>query len=324
MEKLRVGVIGLGMMGVFHAKVYKNLPGVELVGGYDVSAASAENFTKQLGVKTYATYEDMLKDVDAVSVCTPDHLHKEPILKALAAGVRCLVEKPLATSTADCMEILAARPDPTYIMVGHLLRFDPRVWHARTAVQNGTLGKICSINIWRNNSRAAGLRICQYTSVAWFLGIHDIDAVHFITGRKVIKISANGKNFFTPHYDYVVSNLELEDGIIVTMENGFTLPNERFTGMLGGIRIIGELGMIEVDMNHNGVCLTTQEQGRSLMQDTYHWPLIGGEHYGDLRAELEAFVKAAANKELPPVTGEDGTEAVKVIEQIMAYLDMHK
>ena len=324
MEKLRVGIIGLGMMGVFHAKIYKNLPDVELMGGYDVYQAPAEKFADILGVKIYASLDDMFREVDAVSICTPDHLHKEPVLKALAAGVRCLVEKPLATSTADCAEILAARPDPTYLMVGHPLRFDPRVWHARTAVQSGALGKTSSINIWRNNSRSAGEKICQYTSVAWFLGSHDIDAVHFITGKKVVKVTATGKNFFAPHYDYVISNMELEDGTLVMMQNGFTLPDERVTTMDGGIKIIGEKGMIEVDMNHNSVRLTTQEVGRSTMQDTHHWPLINGEHYGDLRVELEAFVRTAIKKELPPVTGEDGAEAVRVIELITAYLDGQK
>jgi len=312
------------MMGVFHAKVYKDLPDVELVGGYDVNPAPAEKFANELSVKIFTTLDGMFNEVDAVSVCTPDHLHKEPVLKALDAGVRCLVEKPLATSSADCGEMLAARPDSTYLMVGHPLRFDPRVWHARRAVQSGALGELCSIFIWRNNTRSSGAKICQYASVAWFLGSHDIDALHFITGKKVAKVKATGRKLFTPHYDYIVANLELEDGTLVTLENGFTLPDTRFTGLDSGIKIIGEKGMIEVDMNHNSVRLTTQDAGRSLMQDTHHWPMIGNEYHGDLRLELEAFAQTAINKEAPPVTGEDGADAVRVVELIMAYLDEHK
>jgi len=321
MEKLKVGVVGLGMMGLFHAKVYGDLPGVELIGGVDALPEAEDKFNAAFGLNKISSLDALLDNADAVSICTPDHLHRDVAVRAFNKNVKCLIEKPLATSSADCGAILAARPDPSYLMVGHILRFDPRVNHARYAVQNGSLGKVISVKIWRNNDRAGGEKFGKNTSAAWFLGIHDIDAVHFITGEKVVKVSAIGKRFFTPHYDYVAASLELTNGALVTMENGFIIPKERVTALDAGIQIIGDRGMVELDMNHSDARLTTAEAGRSLMQDTYHWPTLGEQIHGDLRAELEAFVNAVKNGAVPPVTGEDGAEAVKVIERITAYLD---
>ena len=321
MEKVKVGVVGLGMMGTFHAKVYGDLSGVELIGGVDALPEAEEKFNAELNVKKIGSLDALLDTADAVSICTPDHLHKDAALKAFDKNVKCLIEKPLATSSADCGAILSARPDPSYLMVGHILRFDPRLWHARRTVMSGAIGKVISVKIWRNNDRAGGEHFGRNTSSAWFLGVHDIDAVHFVTGERVVKVSAIGKKFFTPHYDYVAASLELTNGALVTMENGFIIPRERVSALDAGMVIIGEHGMVELDMNHSGVRLTTAETGRSLMQDTYHWPLLGEQIHGDLRAELEAFIDAVKNNETPPVTGEDGAEAVKVIERITAFLD---
>jgi len=130
-----------------------------------------------------------------------------------------------------------------------------------------------------------------------------------------------GRKFFQPHYDYVVATMELTSGAFVTMENSFIIPRERVTALDAGIKIIGEDGMVELDMNHSDARLTTKESGRSAMADTYHWPMVGEHLYGDLRTEIEAFVNAALAGDVPPVTGEDGAEAVGVIERIVACLD---
>lgn len=226
----------------------------------------------------------------------------------------------MSTSVSDCAEMIAACPDPSYLMVGHELRFDPRVWDAKYALDNGKIGKIQTINIWRHNSRSAGQRICQKSTAAWFLGIHDIDLVLFLTGDKVKTVSAYGKCCYTPNYDYVVSTLEMESGTMVTMANSFILPDERFTTMDGGLKIIGDQGMLEVNMNHNGVRLTSDENSRSVMLDTYHWPMIDGLYYGDLRIELESFVETCFSGEETKIPGRAALEDVKVIERVHACL----
>lgn len=322
MNTIRVGVVGLGLMGEVHTRVYKSLQGVEVVGCVEPNAERAEAFAKQYDVKIFSDVDELLDNVDAISVCTPDHLHKDTILKAFSKRVKVLVEKPLDVTSEGCEEILAAMPDETYLMVGHILRFDPRVWRAKQVLDSGELGEIYSVNVWRSNSRASGMKIGKRTSITWFLGIHDIDMILWLLGEpKLTKVSAMGKKIFTPYWDYVASTMLTEKGTIISMENGWAMPTERVTGLDAGFKIVGEKGMMEVNLTHADARVTSTKRGRSMLMDTFHWPEIEGELQGDLRIELESFVNAVRNNAVPPVTAEEAVAAVYAIEWIEKELD---
>jgi len=178
-----------------------------------------------------------------------------------------------------------------------------------------------SMNIWRSNSRASGEKIGKRTSITWFLGVHDIDLVLWLTGSKVKSVSAMGKKVFTPFWDHVISTMELENGALVCIENAWTLPVSRVTGLDAGFKIIGEKGMVEVNLTHNDARVTSEQRGRSMILDTYHWPSNNGVLNGDLRIELESFVDAVRGNTVPAVTAREAAEAVRVIERIEQALD---
>jgi UDP-N-acetylglucosamine 3-dehydrogenase len=128
-NRLRVGVIGAGVMGERHARIYASLPDVELVAVCDTRADIARALAKDLDATPYADFAELLRhpDVDAVSVCTPDDAHRAPCEAAAAAGKHVLVEKPLAMTVADAEAIItAATKTGVVLLVGHCLRFDPR------------------------------------------------------------------------------------------------------------------------------------------------------------------------------------------------------
>ena len=318
---IRVGVIGMGLMGELHAQVYRSLPGVTLVGLAEVDAAKHEALRRQFGVPVYADPGELLDQVDAVSVCTPDHLHKEPILEAFRRGVKVLVEKPLGVSVEEAEQVLRARPDPSFLMVGHILRFDPRVIHCRRLIREGALGPLWYVKLWRHNSLNSGRKIGPRTSVTWFLGIHDVELLLWLTGRKAISVNAIGRKLFTPHWDVVHAHIKMEGGVLASVENSWILPVERASGLDAGIKIYGETGTAEINLTHSDVAVSTVRDGRQIQLDTYHWPTDGEVPYGDLRRQLEAFVRSVADNAVPPVTGEQGLEAVRVVERIEQSLE---
>ena len=321
-RSIRMGVVGLGLMGEVHVRVYQSLEGVEVVGCVEPNQARAAAIQERYNVKIFSEVNELLRHVDAISICTPDHMHKETILAAFRQGVKVLVEKPLDVSSTNCQEILAAMPDETFLMVGHVLRFDPRVWRAKQILDGGELGKILSVKVWRSNSMASGRKIGQRTSVTWFLGIHDVDMVLWLLNQpKITNVQAMGAKVFTPYWDYVSATLQTEAGTIVSVENGWILPVERVTGLDAGIQITGEQGMIEVNLTHADVRVTSAQRGRSMLMDTFHWPEIGGELQGDLRIELEAFVRAVRYNEIPPVTAKEAAAAVDIVERIEKALE---
>jgi UDP-N-acetylglucosamine 3-dehydrogenase len=313
---LKVGVIGAGLMGQLHARIYQALPETELVGIVELNEIRHDELRELFGVPVYGTPEELWAQVDAVSVCTPDDLRRSVILPAFEHGVRVLVEKPLATGVQEGRELLAARPDPSYLMVGHVLRFDPRIEQARSVLAGGDLGDLWSVRCWRSNSTAIGTRISVRTSVDWFLGIHDVDMVRHVTGREIVRVRADGWSRFTQRRDLVRGELLLDDGTPVQAAWSWILPPQRGSGLQAGLEVIGSEGMLEVDLSHNDVAVTSASAGRQAFLDTYHWPPESGSPGGDLMREIRSFASAALREEAPAITGEDGLRAVAVIAAV--------
>jgi predicted dehydrogenase len=268
-KPLRVGVVGAGMMGELHAAVYRSLPDVTLQWIVELDSARAARAASRLGVPVHPPGAVRWSEVDAVSICTPDHV-REPVRDALATGVPVLVEKPLATSSAEASGLIATRQRPEQLMVGHLLRFDPRLIEARAALPK--IGRLWSVRCWRSNTLAGAARIGPRTSVAWFLGIHDVDVVRWVTGQDIVEVRARGRKIVSPHYDFVQVHALLADGTPLDLHWSWLLPVQRPSVLQAGLELVGVDGMLEVDLEHHAVALTSQPAGRARHLDTYHWP----------------------------------------------------
>lgn len=316
---LRAAVVGMGWMGGLHAGVYRRLDGVELVGVVEPDRSKHETLGRDLQVPVHDTLTPLLGEVDIVSVCAPDHLHVDTTVPFLQAGARVLVEKPLAMSVQDGERILAARPDPDALAVGHILRFDPRVIRAREMVQSGRLGDIWHVEVWRDTTRVVAVLPSQRTSVAWFLGIHDADLVHFVTGLKAEAISAVGRPVLSSFADVVYANVRYEGGVVGSMENNWTLPDGRPNRALAGLRVMGSAGSVEIDLGHMDMLYATDTSAVNL--DTRTWPSAEWAGVSNIQTEVTAFAHAARDKAPTPVSGEDGLAAVRVVEMIHRSLD---
>src|SRR6201995_3324464 len=126
-KPLRVGVIGAGIMGSNHARVFAGLPGIELVGIVDPLPAHRSRATDFIGCPTFASLEELIAEgVQAVTIAAPTHLHHEIALSCIARNIHILVEKPIASSVEEGREIVAAadRAGASLIIV-HDERFNP-------------------------------------------------------------------------------------------------------------------------------------------------------------------------------------------------------
>src|SRR5690348_15406537 len=126
---LRVGVVGVGVMGSNHARVLAGLPGTELVGVADPDRKQADFVGRTLGCAAVADVGELIAaSVDAITIAAPTHLHRDIALTCIARGIHVLVEKPIASSVEEGRELIAAasRAGVT-MMVGHVERFNPAV-----------------------------------------------------------------------------------------------------------------------------------------------------------------------------------------------------
>jgi len=166
-EILDVGVIGVGMMGRNHARVYSELKAVDSLYLYDLNGEAARDLASAFGATVSPTAEDLLRSVDAVSVCVPTPFHFGVAETVLDAGVPLLIEKPVCATAEETRRLIGKIPDGLVVGVGHIERFNPIIPEIKKIVRDPLY-----IEMKRHNpasSRVSG------SSVVEDLMIHDID-----------------------------------------------------------------------------------------------------------------------------------------------------
>lgn len=146
MEKIKVGVMGLGWNGMLFCDKYSSNPDCELVAVAEHKAERRETAVKKYGVKGYSEYEILEdKDIDVISIHTPDHVHVEPFVKALEAGKHVFVEKPLANDLEGIKTMVSAslKHSSQVQLVGQILRFGKYFETVKKWIDDGVLGEIC-------------------------------------------------------------------------------------------------------------------------------------------------------------------------------------
>jgi UDP-N-acetylglucosamine 3-dehydrogenase len=316
--QLGVAVIGLGRIGQPYAQILSQLPNTRLVAVCDVAPEAAERVSREEGVPGYTDIRQMLKlepDIQAVCVCTSDPAHLEPCLAAAEAGKHILVEKPLAVTVEDGEAIVqAAHAAGVKLMVGHILRFDPRYAGAWQAVQEGRIGEPIHAFARRNNILASGRRLEGRTSVLFFLGIHDTDFLLWCLNARPQKVYAAASRKLMADLgadDAIFLLLHFEGGAVACLEASWVLPNTSLATLDARIEIVGTQGAVYVDIHGQG--LTVVDASRLDRPDTMYGPVVHGQVTGILKEEIAHFVACVLDDREPLITGEMGLDAVRVI-----------
>jgi myo-inositol 2-dehydrogenase / D-chiro-inositol 1-dehydrogenase len=218
---MRIGLVGVGRIGAFHAATLKALDSVEQVVVVDADWARAQAVAKELGLEAAPDLEALLAaGLDGLAICAATVVHAELVGRAQDAGLTTFCEKPLASNLAGTRRIaerVAEGDVPVHI--GFQRRFDAGFRAAHDAVTSGSLGWVHTI---RANTNDAAPPHASYipTSGGFFrdCSIHDFDAVRFVTGREVVSVYAVGENrgaaFFAESgdIDAAAAVLSLDDG----------------------------------------------------------------------------------------------------------------
>ncbi len=319
---VRVAVVGMGLMGMLHARILKTFRGVTLAGVVEIDEERRNAASAEFGVPGYERLSDILNEVDAVSITLPDELHVASCVEALRAGRYVLVEKPLATNEADAREILAAQTAPDHLMVGQLLRFDLRLAELKRRMDAGELGKIEFIKVHRANGRAAVARLKGRCSVTAFLGVHDLDLLLWLAGGNIAHVQSMGAQVFTDKWDLSLAHLRLDNGVIASVENHWLINAASARSALAGIQVFGDKGQAVLDLSTDELELATDGLAATRRIDSRNWTHDGGISGGSLRRELEAWIDAVQDNALMPVSGEEGLRAVIALNQVEAALEM--
>lgn len=214
-NNIKVAVIGAGMMGKNHMKTYKSLPGVELVGVYDIFSDAAKAAAETFGIKAFSSMEEVAANVDAVSVVTTSVTHCNVGQFFLNKGIHCLMEKPLACSEEECRILIdAAKANNVVLLVGHIEQFNPAVEQMHKILSDST--RIRSLTAQRMS--AASGRITD-VDVSMDLMIHDIEVIQSLVKSPVVNVNASAvKTSDQPEgKNYITALVEFENGVTANL-----------------------------------------------------------------------------------------------------------
>ncbi len=217
MEKVRLGVIGTGRLGGFHASKAAANPEVDFIGVTDVCEANRRQVANQWGVHAFATIESLLPNVDAVVVATPSVLHAEIGRQVLLAGKHLLVEKPATTNGATALELASIAESKGLVMqVGHVEQYNPAWRVAQAYLSTVRTGEVPA---YINAKRTSGYTFRSTDVGATFdLMIHDLELILSLIPSPVSHISAFGLTQFCGHEDASFATLEFANGSIANLQ----------------------------------------------------------------------------------------------------------
>ncbi|MGA8117002.1 MAG: Gfo/Idh/MocA family oxidoreductase [Actinocatenispora sp.] len=317
MRPLRVAVIGLGLMGRRHAAVLAAHPAAELVAGVDLSEPAREAFRAEFSVPAVASLSTV--DADAVVVALPDNAHRAVAVDAIEGGLHVLVEKPLATTVADARAIVdAAAGSGAVVMVGQTLRFEPRYRQAHATVRSGRVGEVALCYARRNSAFGAAVRYGTSTSLPWHVSVHDVDVATWITGLRVVEVTARGTDRRlggNGHLDALGALLTLEGGVPLLLESSWVLPEHLRSGIDCRLEVVGSRGSVEVHGLDEGLRVLDDDGWEH--PDVLRWQQDGGAGpSGALANEVGHFVGAALGTFPCEVGAVEALHSVQVVAAI--------
>lgn len=328
MSTLHMGIIGAGLWGGNHARVFTTLPETELVAVCDTDAERSEAMRAETGAaQAYTDYQALIDDpnVEAVSVATPDFTHTPIILAALAAGKHVLSEKPLATTLDEAEAIAeAAAKSQSKVMVDFHNRVSPVFVGLRDAVAEGAIGRPIHGTSKLSNTTFVPLQMLRWasqSSALWFLGSHLLDILRFVLDDEVVRVYAIRRDGVlaargVDTADVHLSMVEFAKGTVVTMENSWVLSEANPIVFDFRVDLVGENGQISGNPSHNGAI--TRMGGDGLRYaDTLGVTPTGATRVGGFVLEsIARFVDMVLHDAPPLASVADGLTATRVLAAI--------
>jgi predicted dehydrogenase len=329
---IRVGVAGIGRLGSLHASLYREVAGADFLGLYDLDQARAVKLANELGVRSFPTFAEMLAVCEAVNITVPTSFHFDLAGEALRLGKHVFIEKPITATVAEARQLLAlAESKKLVVQVGHIERFNAAV----RALADFPLEPrfIESHRMASFDPRGTDV------AVVLDLMIHDIDIILSLVKSPLAQVHANGVAVVSYEPDIANARLQFVNGCVANV-TASRISQKKMRKMrlfqrdayisIDFLQGLSEVfRMVSPEQAGGGVSfpvvLGKLEQGarpRHILYEKLEAP-----EGNALKMELESFIAAIQNGVPPPVTGEDGLQALevatKITEMIKKQIDLY-
>ena len=302
---LRIGVVGVGVMGSNHARVLADIPGVDLVGVVDPDPKQRDRVGSALGCETFGSLDALIgRGVDALTIAAPTHLHRDIAIECASRGIHLLVEKPIASTIEEGHAIVAAcRRAGVTLMAGHVERFNPAVEAIKRAIKDQHILSIAITRVGPFPPRMSNV------GVVIDLGVHDIDLIRWFTESEIVEIQPQTSSAVAEREDIALLQFRTASGVLAHINTNWLTP---FKARNIHIATRDKYLMADLLTLQVTECFGFQPDG------SYSMRHLSVGYAEPLRSELLAFINAIRSGQPPAVTGE---EAVASLEIAIRCLD---
>jgi predicted dehydrogenase len=330
-RKIRVGVIGLGIMGEQYTRIYQAHPFAEVAA---ISTRNPERL-RLIGDKyeiraRYQNYDEMLaqSDLDAVCVATPDFAHYAPVKAALEAGLHVLCEKPFTTDLDEADSLLhlnRSRPKQK-LQVAFNHRWLAAYYQGFAAIQEGSIGRPVAGYARKNDTIWVSTEMINWAARSTpihFLGAHDIDLLRWYFASEPVTVHAYGaKGVLSARgidtYDVIQAQVRFASGAFATVESAWIYPNSFPSIVDSFVEVIGSAGHLHFDRKRESIELSTEAKF------SYPKTFLMQEIFGKLRGAfvecLNDFIAAIVDDTPARVTAFDGRQVTAVLDAVSRSL----
>lgn len=298
---VRAAVVGVGSLGQHHARVYAELPDVELVGVHDADRARAEEVAARHRTQAFDSLEALAAAADAASVAVPTDRHRDVAGRLIEAGLHLLIEKPIAATTREAEELVAlADARGLILQVGHIERFNPVMAYLEEAARRPRFIEAHRLAPYPPPRPGAAPRGTE-VSVVLDLMIHDLEVVLHLVQSPVKDLHAVGLPVLSPTEDIANARLIFENGCVANLTASRISPEK-----MRKIRVFFPEAYISLDYQ-NQAGMLHRKDGPAIRREEV--PIEKGE---PLALELAAFAACVRDKDQPAVSGEHASRALKL------------
>ena len=304
MNKIRVGVIGVGSLGQHHARVYASMPEVELVGVVDALPERAEEIAARFGTNAYSDYTKLFGKVDAVNIAAPTTAHAEIGVRCLKEGIHVLAEKPIAhTLEAADQLIQAARENDRILQIGHLERFNPAVVALREIVTRPRFFETHRMGLFSPRSLDV--------DVILDLMIHDLDIISLLVPSGIEKITAVGIAILSDRIDIANARIQFADGCVANI-TASRVSMEK----IRKLRLFQKQEYISLDYTRQDLTVFSLKHNAGSPLPEIVNRKIEPEKKEPLLLELISFLEAVRGERQVACGGDEGRHALDLAMQI--------
>ncbi|ADW17730.1 oxidoreductase domain protein [Desulfobulbus propionicus DSM 2032] len=311
-KTMKVGVIGVGYLGRFHAQKYAAMEDVDLVGVADADPARARQIAEECSTASFADYRELLPQVDAVSIVVPTSLHHEVGKVCLQQGIDVLMEKPITTTLSEADDLIhLAREHGRILQVGHLERFNPAVLAMQPLLTHPLFIEAHRIAVFKERGTDV--------DVVLDLMIHDIDIVLSIVKAPIVSILTAGAPVVTQHTDIANARLIFANGCTANITvSRISMDNMR------RMRIFQPGQYLSVDFGKKEVMSVRLKPGATGAAPVPEISKSGFQDQDALELELRDFVQHVRDRSRPAVAGEEGRRALDVALQVVEQIESNR